>query len=172
MQVTFDFSHEETMIGVYTLAGVYILLCTPLNVYYTYQIWSLYKQNEPFITKRRPMVVIASSILFNIYGAICRPIADYLRATGTGPAHLMGALIQLYQIIPVFICIRLWLLFFDYKKQIFALNHQWKCTITQKEKATSWTHKYRCLGNGKIVSAVGLSFSGIIQVGLVYVLSA
>ena len=171
MQVTFDFSHEETMIGVYILAGVYILLCTPLNVYYTYQIWSLYKQNEPFITKRRPMIVIVSSISFNIYGAICRPIADYLRATGRGPILLMWILVQAIQVVIVFICIRLWLLFFDYNKQIHALNHRWKCTITRKEEATSWTHQHRWLGNGKIVSALGLFFAVIVNIVLAYLLS-
>ena len=171
MQVTFDFSDQETLIGVYILASVYILLWTPLNVYYTYQIWSLYKQNELFITKRRPMVVIVSSISFNIYGAIIRPIADYLRATRTGSGFLLGVLIQLIQIVLVFICIRLWLLFFDYKKQIYALNHQWKSTITHKEKVTSWTHTHRWLGNAKVVTAIGLFFAFIVQFGLVYLLS-
>lgn len=176
--MAFDTSDEETLIGVAILHGVYIFLFTPLTAYYIRKIWTLYRQNEPFITKRRPLVTIVSSVFLMIYGAVIKPITDYVRAThdaewspSSTKYQVIFALIQLAQFASVFICVRLWLLFYDYKHQIYGLNHRWKVTITKNEQVSSWTHTHKWLGDAKIVSALGIFFAVLVQSALFYMLS-
>ena len=71
---------------------------------------------------------------------------------------LQFTIAELVQILPTVICIRLWMVYYDYMLDVQTLASKWKTAITHKEK-TRWAIRHRWLGDLKVVIAIGLTFA-------------
>ena len=174
--VSMTLSISTTGIILLTLTSIYILILTPINLYYAYKIYKYCQQNIPFFTKRHPKLIIYSCILFNIYPCIIKPFSDFSRDYGFEwfdndhpfPRTLTN-LVQWYILLEY---MRLWLLYYDYTYGLQTAELQWSRKILKEQTPTPWTHKYKFLGNVKILtliaSSLALIFISLIIIGDIF----
>eukprot|EP01083_Nonionella_stella_P020393 56537_1 len=151
-----EFGGPDFYIPIYILTCVYWFILSPLSLFYVYKLWELSSHNIPFFTKRHPKLITVSCILFNIYPTILRPFADLTRAHGV--FHYRHALprstVNIMQWYLLLEYMRLWLLYYDYNYALHTLALKWKQQILKEETNIPWTHRYRWLGNVKILSII------------------
>eukprot|EP01084_Bolivina_argentea_P029355 54479_1 len=135
------------------LTCIYVLILTPLSLYYAHKLWTLNTHNISFVTKRHPRIVIFSVLLFNVYAIIIRPICDISYLSGLDLGLFGAFLSNLGQIgiIMIIIALRVWLLFYDHKHQTRTLAIKWQTQVTGQENKIPWTTKYKYLGNVRIL---------------------
>ena len=157
-----DINKATAIISIILLAAIYLFICTPFTLYYTFKLYLLNKSRVPFIVKRHPLVVIIMVTLFAIYPIFIRPIADITLLND--PYHAPSRISINFMLLPTaFICIRLWLLYFDYKRELQTVDQKWKICINQTIKP--WTQKCACLGYPKLIMFMGI-FSVMICIGI------
>ena len=161
-------SNAELVIIICTC--IYFSIFTPISLYYANLLWKFNQENIPFIVNRHARLVIITVIGWNLYPTIVRPFCDlnHLKdhqqhTTEWSVEHII--LFQSIQILSALICIRLWLLYYDYLHGMHIVNSKWKLTMTKQKlhpNNTYWTLKYRFFGNAKIISIIGMSIAVII----------
>eukprot|EP01084_Bolivina_argentea_P288033 494302_1 len=146
------------LIYLWIMAVIYLTTLTSVSIYYIHKLKTLSLQNIPWISKRHPKLIVFSAIVFNLYPTIFRPIGDYFYAANGSDspiANLFGNIIQWYLLLEY---MRLWLLYYDYKFQVNSLSLKWKQHILKEQITIPWTHKYRWLGNVKILCIIYICF--------------
>ncbi len=167
MQMNLKITTDSAQYAVLSLTCLYIFILTPISLYYTRKFWKLNQQNVPFITTRHAKVVMFSVICWNVYPTLIRSAIDLIQLKYhyiTDDRHqwpfLLLLMLQSFQILISLICVRLWLLYYDYTHCVHTLNQKWKQTIINKtendEISVYWTMKYKWLGNVKIIMSIGI----------------
>lgn len=156
-----DITVEGLQAAIIILTGVWMIIFTPISLCYARQLWRLKEQHIIYVTKRHPKVVILSIILFNIWPTIIRPLQEfgeiYYRGIWT---VILGY--SMHYFIGI-LCVRFWLLFYDYTYEIHSISIKWKSHLAvDDELQLPWTHRYKWLGNAKIIVAISLLTSSIL----------
>ena len=158
-------SADNLQIALITLTIVWITIFTPISLYYARQLWILKQQNIIHITKRHPKVVLLSIILFNTWPTIIRPLTNFLQLYYPGVWATMLANTISYFV--GLLCVRFWLLFYDYTYELHSLSLKWKAKISD-DLHIPWTIRYKWLGNAKIIVAIPLIVSSCIIILIGY----
>lgn len=154
-----DITAETATLMIAGLTIGYSLILLPLTCYYTRKLYKLNHQNIPFFTKRHPNIVIATIICINIYCIIVGPAIFF--ASDHPEAYIVVlSFSNIFQIVIVLVCIRLWLLYYDYSYSVYSLSLKWK-TQMEQEISTPWIIRYKWLGDPKIVIIFGIAISGL-----------
>ena len=155
----YTLNQEDTFIVLIAVQSIYWFILIPISLYYARKFWTLYCQqpNEPFFAKRHPKLVISSSITALIYPFAFRPTIDFLTILHILPElnTLSSVLLNTVSCFIMFICVRLWLLYFDYSNAKNSYALKWKQQILKQDTHIPWTTKYKFLGSIKFVSIIG-----------------
>eukprot|EP01084_Bolivina_argentea_P292317 502507_1 len=156
-----DLTQETTKIILFSLTSICVFICTPLSMYFANQLWQLNKAKVPYITKRHPKIVICHVIAFNIYSTIIRPVSD-LQDIYEPTEGVNYYIPQLAQFLLIFVCVRLWLLYYDYQYELQTLDEKWQVEITKQQYGNKWTKKYRWMGKPKIITLIAFTFASCV----------
>ena len=164
-----DISTDDLKTATIILTLIWATVFTPISLYYARSLWILKQQNVIYVNKRHPKVVILSIILLNIYPTIIRPVQElciiYYGDTFTIWAI---ALANSMQYCVGILCVRLWLLFYDYTYELHSLSLKWKSHLSDSLHIP-WTIRHRWLGNAKIIVAIPLILTSLILFIIGYV---
>ena len=159
-------SADQAKLAVIILTAIYVSIFTPISLFCAYQLWLLKDKNVPFVTKRHPKVVILTIILFIIYPMFVRPTANLVEIYYSHNVIVL-AMGNLTVYLPGIHCTRFWLLYYDYSYGVHSLSIKWKSKVS--DQTIPWTHKYKWLGNSKIVTAIPLILSTVFNVIIRYI---
>lgn len=160
--ITIALSDSHALIIFSIIQCIYMFVLCPITIYYTNQLWKLHKDKVLFITKRRPQSVIFGIILLNFYPIIVRLITDFPQIYPP-LSHLMVreeirmTLVDVAHLILYFLFSRVWLLYYDYERNMHLIRIQWQNHIKIKrdgEKYTPWTLKHKNLGNTTVMAVI------------------
>eukprot|EP01084_Bolivina_argentea_P087681 158353_1 len=160
-----EMSVKQTNIGLAVVTSIYLIILSPMSLYYGYSFWKFSKQNIAFFTKRHTSLVLVEVILLNVFIAIIRTSTDFLRLNQIIGKYgiLSSLLLNLMQFYPVLILIRLWLLYYDYNYGLQTISIKWKSQITKQQKQLPWTLRYKWMGNLKILTIIATSICTILM---------
>eukprot|EP01083_Nonionella_stella_P136535 415497_1 len=172
-EIVFTEKTASTTIAV--LTGIYALILTPLCIYHSYNLWKFNKQHVSFFTKRHSKIVLGNVLVFNIYVLILRTITDFTNVHNPSAWYNLGNNIkvsrlmftQLLQIPIVVMCVRLWLLYYDYTSAMQTMDFKWKAEILKDDVRNAWTSKYRWMGNPRIVLCIACTIAIVIYLIIV-----
>ena len=153
------------------LTCIYIFILTPISLYHARKLWTLRNQNIVYITKRHPKVVITTIIFLNIWPTIIRPITNFGNLYYPGIWTIMVS--NTVQYIMGFICVRMWLLYYDYTYELHALSRKWKAQLADNDPDKlhiPWSIRHKWLGSSKIITAIPLIMGSIFIAIVGYVL--
>eukprot|EP01083_Nonionella_stella_P175253 609835_1 len=158
------FTYKATTITIGIITCFYAFVCTPLCVYFSYHLWKLNSANVLFFTKRHTKVVLLNVLTMNIYVLIIRTITDFIKLNERhgGYQVIRHIFVQSLQFPIVLICVRLWLLYYDYSSSVHTMDKTWKIQITHDQSHSPWTSNHRWLGNPKIVITIAAIYATII----------
>lgn len=145
--------HENATIFAAIVLGINFFVYLPIGLYFSVRFWRL--RGNAMIAQRRPFLVMMTIIFIYLWMLISRTInvADVI--FGLLPSiyyvHLaIGAgwfCVALYGV-------RMWLLFYDYKRGEHLSAIRWKTKIDSA--STPWTIKYKSSAN--LVYLIGFAF--------------
>ena len=156
----YDISDGTAVFIFCIIQAIFLLILCPLSLYYTLAIWRLYKKEELFVVKRRPVLVVLDVIVFNL--------TPLVFALGFLPKHiselnvfnesLMDAiheeLANFFDLCLFLTLARVWLLFYDYKHSAQTLSFQWEKHILQHRLRKPWALRFKFLGNARMIHSV------------------
>eukprot|EP01083_Nonionella_stella_P060401 157740_1 len=166
----FEISDHIALVSLLVIQSIYTFILFPLSMYYMMQLWKLHKKNVLFISKRRPQIVLFGILLFSLYPVIIRLLMDLPRVWNKAsrfddPYIRMG----LGTVVCLFIYgifARVWLLYYDYERNMAMFDTQWQTHLKKHSSHVPWALKYRNLGNTKIVFVMSI-ISWLLAIGSV-----
>lgn len=139
---------DVTIIFAIVVLAINFVLYLPIGVYFTRRFW-IFRQ-QTMISKRRPLLVVMTVILIYFWMLISRTIdifEDILklipRTHGTRVA--VHTFVDTGWICVALYAIRMWLLFYDYKRAEHLSQMRWRTKIDST--TVPWTIQYKSLSN-------------------------
>eukprot|EP01084_Bolivina_argentea_P243986 408852_1 len=139
--------------------GINILIYLPIGLYFSWQFFRL--RNDIFMYKRRPILVVITIVFVYIWMLIARTINIYHALENIATNPIILGIITDSGWLCVNICVlRLWLLFYDYKRGVHLSSMRWKTIIDST--TTPWTIKYKHFADIKYLILFALAQWSII----------
>eukprot|EP01084_Bolivina_argentea_P093456 168071_1 len=125
----------------------------PIGAYFTWKFWTL--RNNIFIAKRRPLLVLISIIFIYAWllGARTIDVYDVVYQI-EGNKYVLVLITDTGWLCVNAVVVRMWLLYFDYKRANHLSSLRWKMKIDST--TTPWTLKHKYLSNLKYLMLVCL----------------
>ena len=146
-----DLSSSQAFIWLLSIWGINLFVFTPFLLI---AITEFYRErHDPFLSKRRPIIVILI-IIFALFTLLI-----------DGPLIIFN-LTYKYILLPVifiwgvnsstflfsqFLFLRAWILYFDFKSEEHLLDLKWMTIVRSHKNTIPWTLKYKYLGNSTLL---------------------
>ena len=155
----FEINDQTAFIILCICESVYTLILMPISLYYSMELWELYKADKfIYIKKRRVHIVLITVFILNFYAIIVRSFTDlptvWVAINVLDNFNVRIALVDCIHLIVSILCARLWLIYYDWRKGVQSLSRQWKKHILKQDDYIPWTIKKKWLGSNKIICTI------------------
>eukprot|EP01083_Nonionella_stella_P166596 557459_1 len=151
---SFLLNQQSCTIWLFVLWGLNVLVFTPYIAFNTYLFYK--QRTDPFITKRRPLlvVILIGIILFTL--DIARPLMSLIEIypfVHLDESHFLWGRSIVF-LISTFLFCRAWKIFFDFQAAEHLLDLKWMQIIRSHQLYVPWTIKHKITGDPRLLVLV------------------